>query len=234
VNFKVFGIAGALVASALIGGTLIGAVAAAPTSREGASPLSGTLSDETGSQYCDLWMETFATHLGVEVDALTPAAKAASIAVVEALVEDGELPADVGERLIGQIEDFDGSGCRLLGAHLASGGRHAARADLRHDLFAAAAASLGMEPADLLTALHGGSSLQEVADDQGVAYKAVVDAVVTAADTDLGALVEAGRISQERADQILADLTQALNSGEWPPLWTRHARPFEGSPSRVQ
>lgn len=235
-TFKTLGIAGGLVAAALVGGTLISAVSAAP--QNGSTSGQGPYADDTdAARYCALWQETFADELGVEVGELVPAAKAASIATVNAAVEAGELPADVGERIIARIEAAEGDGCRLLGGAFHWVGRHAARADARHDLVNAAAEALGMEPVALVEALHDGDSLEQIAQDQDVDYDVVSQAVVDAAKADLDALVAAGNITQERADTILENLEQALESGDWPPMGDRmQGRPgfggFDGTGMR--
>lgn len=216
-TFKTLGIAGGLVAAALVGGTLISAVSAAP--QNGATAGGTPVGDDTdAARYCALWQQTFAGELGVEVDDLVPAAKAASIATVEAAVEAGELPADIGERIIARIEAAEGDGCRLLGGAFHWAGRHAARADARHDLVNAAAEALGMEPVELIEALRDGDSLKQVAQDQGADYDAVSQAVLDAAKADLDALVAADKITQERADTMLDNLEQALQAGKWPPM----------------
>jgi hypothetical protein len=76
----------------------------------------------------------------------------------------------------------------------------------------AAADALGMEPAELREALVD-ATLEEIAESEGVAYADVVAAVLAAAEEDLDAAVEAGRITQERADAILERLETWLNEG---------------------
>jgi hypothetical protein len=74
----------------------------------------------------------------------------------------------------------------------------------------------------LTGALRDGDSLRQVAQDQGVDYEVVSQAVLDAAKADLDALVEAGTITQERADERLEKLDQALQSNQFPPLGGRH------------
>ncbi len=216
-TLKALGLAGSLVAAALVGGTLISIVSASP-----GSPVSGgtgILGDDadTGA-YCDLWRQAFADELGVAVDDLTSAGKAAAIATIDQALANGDLPQDVATRMQERIQAADGDGCRLLGAGFMGLGRHAARADFRLDWMSAAAEALSMDPAELATALRDGDSLQDVAEAQGVDYGDVSQAILDAAQRDLDALVSAGRISQERADLRLAHLSDRLDAGEFPPL----------------
>lgn len=213
-NLKTLGIAGGLVAAALVGGTLISAVAAAPS---GSSTTNGAVADPAdAARYCALWQTTFADELGVSVDALVPAAKAATIATIDAAVAAGDLPSDVADRMKAAIDKADGDGCRLLGAAFHGFGRHAARAELGADLVGAAADALGMEKAALVTALRSGDSLEKIAGDQGKSYDDVSKAVHDAAKANLDALVTAGKLTQAREDAILAQLDKALADGTFP------------------
>jgi hypothetical protein len=95
----------------------------------------------------------------------------------------------------------------------------------------AASEALTMQPADLISALRDGDSLRQVASDQGIEYEVVSQAILDAAKADLDALVEAGRISQERADERLESLEQALQSNQFPPLHGRRGPRGEGGDS---
>ena len=236
-TLKTFGIASGMIAAALVGGTMISAVAAAPAAAPaGGNTLAVGADDADMARYCATWQEQFADELGVAVDDLVPAAKAASIATVNAAVAAGDLPADIGERIIARIEADDGDGCRLLGGAFHWAGKHAAGADARHDVIGAAAEALGMEPADVAEALRGGDTLEEIAVAQGVDYETLSQAIVDAVKADLDALVAADKITQERADTMLDKLAQALEDGTWPPMGgpggMRHGPGFDGPEGR--
>lgn len=211
-NLKTLGIAGGLVAAALVGGTLISVVAAAPSSSRTNTGLADVAD---AAKYCTLWQETFAEELGVSVDALLPAAKAATIATIDAAVEAGELTAARAAEMKTKIEAADGSACRLLGHPFLGMGRGGPRAHLGGDLMDAAAGALGLEPAALIEALRGGDSLQQIATDQGKNYAAVSTAIHDAAKADLDTAVAAG-LDQARADEMLSNLDAALAAGEFP------------------
>lgn len=215
-SVKTLGIAGGFVTAALIGGTLFSAAAAAPSSTNSPSP--GGLANDTAdaAKYCTTWQQTFATELGVSVDKLVPAAKAATLAAVDAAVKAGDLPSDVADRIKAQVNAADGDGCRLLGGFLHGIARHGVRGDARHDLLDSASSALGMTSVDLIKALRAGDSLKQIASDQKVDYDSVSKAITDAAKTDLDALVSAGRLTQARADEMLSRLTDALKSGDFP------------------
>lgn len=212
-NLKTLGIAGGLVAAALVGGTLISMVAAAPSSSRTNSGLANVVDK---ARYCALWQKTFADEFGVSVDALVPAAKAATIATIDAAVTAGDLTAERAKTMKAKIETADANACRLLGHPFHGVGGGGAKAQLGADLLDAAAGALGLEPAALIEALRGGDSLKQIATDQSKDYANVSKAIHDAAKADLDAAVAAGNLVQARADEMLSRLDAALASGEFP------------------
>lgn len=81
-----------------------------------------------------------------------------------------------------------------------------------------AAQALGMTEADLQNELQGGKTLAQVAQEKGVATQTLVDALLAEPKADLAQQVTGGKITQAQADQILADLTDRIqtliNSGQ--------------------
>lgn len=79
------------------------------------------------------------------------------------------------------------------------------------------AAALGLETADLQTALADGQTVAEIAEAQGVALEDVIATLVNAYSEELAAEVEAGNLSQAQADAMLAlheaNLTEHFNNG---------------------
>ncbi len=71
---------------------------------------------------------------------------------------------------------------------------------------------LGMDVEALREALQGGSTLADVATEQGVAVDTVVDAIVDAKTERLETAVENGRITQEQADERLVDLEERVTT----------------------
>lgn len=227
---KLLGGAAALITAALVGGTLIGSVLAAPSgsSSTGVDALfvGEDLSRETG-EYCQVFLDTFAEELGVSTDELAPAAKAAAIAAVNAAVENGDLTEEQGQALIERINNWDGTGCAFIGFHLRHGAHHGARVVFMQGMFEAAADVLGMEVSELREALLD-STLEEVAEAQGVDYADVVAAALASAKADLDAAVEAGNLTQEKADEIYARLETWLNEGGIGNWGERDGRHFPG------
>jgi hypothetical protein len=67
------------------------------------------------------------------------------------------------------------------------------------------ATALGISEDDLRTALDAGSTIADVAAQQGVDVQTVIDAIVADQQAHVADEVADGRITQDQADQILAD-----------------------------
>jgi hypothetical protein len=206
---KLLGAAGALIAAALVGGTLIGSVFA----QSSPTPTVDTAKD---AAYCQTFLDTFASKLGVSADALLPAAKAAATAAVDAAVAAGDLTAEVGAEMKTRIEAADGNGCALLGARFGHFAHKVGRHVFTGDLLGAAAGALKLSPDALTSELRSGKSLKEVATAQSVDYATVSKAVLDAAKAELDKAVAAGNLTQDRADQMLSRLSDAVASGDFP------------------
>lgn len=98
--------------------------------------------------------------------------------------------------------------------------------------FEAAAEAIGIEVEDLREALMGGETIAEVAEANGVAVADVVAAMVAEAQEHLAEGVEEGRITQERADEMAAELEERITdlvNGELPARG-QHGPGFPGRP----
>jgi polyhydroxyalkanoate synthesis regulator phasin len=111
----------------------------------------------------------------------------------------------VGDGSITQ-EQADEVATTLSDAGLGRGGHHGRGLDLT-----AAAEALDISEEDLRTALQAdGATLAQVAEDKGVAVDILVQALVTAEQERIAQAVTDGRITQEQADERLADLEQRV------------------------
>jgi polyhydroxyalkanoate synthesis regulator phasin len=146
------------------------------------------------------------------------------------LVDDGSLTQDQADEV---AETLDEAG---IGGH---GGRPGWGPGAG---LTAAADALGMTEEELRTALQeDGATLAQVAGDQGVAVDDLVAALVQAAQERIAEAVEEGRLSQEEADELLADLEDRITDrvdeelpargpgGGWGP-GSRGADPDEAAP----
>ena len=233
-TLRTAGLAGLLVATALVGGTIIGSVAAStvPRTSGGAGPVPAAAASPDPAraaavaEYCAAFRKAFASALGVDESALAPAAKSAAIATIDGAVTEGKLPQAAADRLKARIEAAAGDGCALLAGRVgriaaaagrpAAGGAGAALGVVKDGLTAAATA-LGVTPAELGADLRGGKTLKTVATDKNVPYDKVTTAVLGAVKADLDKAVTAGTIRQARADRVLARLQQSLADGRLRP-----------------
>jgi polyhydroxyalkanoate synthesis regulator phasin len=154
--------------------------------------------DQLGSpkQESQAVLNDAAKQLGVEPSALTAALKKALENRVDDAVAAGRLTKAQGDDLKQRIESgdaplFAGPGFHHRGPF---GGLDAA------------ATYLGLTDAQLRTRLESGKSLADVAKAQNKTVDGLVQAIVDAAKKKLDAAVAAGRLTQSRADSILADL----------------------------
>jgi hypothetical protein len=79
---------------------------------------------------------------------------------------------------------------------------------------------------ELRTALREGQTIADLAGARGVSVESLVDSLVAAMDERLATAVEAGRLTQERADQMRANaderLTAMVNGEHEPRAGRRH------------
>ncbi len=84
-------------------------------------------------------------------------------------------------------------------------------------MFDAAADTLGLTPKELFAELHGGKSMDEVAEEQGVELDALEEAMqaaqVEARNKAIAQDVEDGTISQEQADWMIEGMEQGFSAG---------------------
>ena len=69
---------------------------------------------------------------------------------------------------------------------------------------------LGLTQDELRERLHDGDSLGDIAKEEGKSVDGLVQAMVDAAKKDLDAAVAAGRLTEERADMIEANLAERI------------------------
>ena len=72
-----------------------------------------------------------------------------------------------------------------------------------------AASAIGIDASELRDALHNGSTLAQVAEDHGVDPQTVIDALVADTQQHLADKVTSGEITQEQANEHLADAIRA-------------------------
>jgi hypothetical protein len=223
---KTIGGAGALVGAALIGGTLSSAAMAAPSASPTSSSATGPiLAGGVDQEYLDTFLDTLASELGVDRPDLGPAALAAANAAIDAKVAAGDLDADDAAAVKERLAELENPEALLArGGFLGRGpggfgqggfghgpGRGIARGIA--EAVDAAADALGLERGALIEALRDKGTLEEVATDQGVAYDTVKQAVLDVVQARLDDAVADEDLTRERADEVLARVTDWLDDG---------------------
>jgi hypothetical protein len=213
-TMKLLGAAAALITAALVGGTLIGSAFAAPsgpsTEAQEAVALPGS------GEYCQAFLGAFTAELGKDEAALEAAWRTSVDAAIDAAVEAGDLDAERATALKENIAEADLNMCRILAGRPGLVWKEIGQRAKGHfirDAVGVAAETLGMEPSELVEAVRGGSSLEEVAGEQDVAYDDVKAAVLASVKTDLDTAVAEGLITQERADAVYERLQAWLDDG---------------------
>jgi hypothetical protein len=213
-TMKLLGASAALITAALVGGTLIGSVFAAPSGPS--TDVDEAVAIAKSGEYCQAFLGAFTAELGKDEAALEAAWRTSVDAAIDAAVEAGDLDAERATALKENIAERDLNMCRILAGRPGLvwkeiGDR--ARGHFIRDAVGVAAETLGMEPSELVEAVRDGSSLEEVAAEQDVAYDDVKAAVLASAKTDLDTAVAEGLITQERADAVYERLQTWLDEG---------------------
>lgn len=133
------------------------------------------------------------------------------------LVDDGSITREQADEVAATLAE---SG---LGGPGGPGGRggHGPGMD-----FSVAAETLGMTEDELRTALEAdGTTLARIAEDQGVEEDALVGALVTAGQERIAEAVADGRLTQDEADERLADLEAQITERIEAPLPDRPGHP---------
>jgi hypothetical protein len=204
-HWKILGII-ALVA--LVGATVIGAVALAQDSGSGAN---------TPFNFQEKLREAVAGALGITVDQLTSAIDTARQQVLGEAVTAGVLTQDQADQMEERAQQRaeqgfgPGMGDELFGFGMGPFDRGFGHGGFmlgggENSLISIAADKLGMTVSELTTELRNGKSIADLASEKGVDTQLIVDAYVEQVTTSLDQAVTNGRITQSQADTMLQQL----------------------------
>ena len=174
------------------------------------------------AKYAALYRERLAKRLGVGAAALDSARKQALEDVIAQALKDGTItPTQAGQlraRLAeGLDEGFPGG---WFFGHKDK--MHFAKGPAFNAALAAVLAKLGMDRGELKSSLRSGKTLEQIAKEHGTTLAALGSIAANAAKPVLDAMVKDGRLTQARANEILA----ALKSGKLS-MFGRHHGGFE-------
>lgn len=210
---RTLGFAGALILSALVGGTLIGSAFATEDTDDAETSGRG--------EYCEVFMDALAAELSVDRDGLVAAGRSAANTALDAAVAAGDLDAEHADALRARIAESDGTGCAWIGKGFAAGfdrgldrgfDRGAAKGFLGGNVFEAAADALDIKSSELIGQLRDAGSLEALSEELSATYADVAASVLAAVQADLDAAVAEG-MDEKHADTIIERLTNWLDGG---------------------
>ncbi|HEY8171840.1 MAG TPA: hypothetical protein VIH21_02035 [Dehalococcoidia bacterium] len=196
-NMKIAAMAAAAI---IVSGAAVGIVTGVRAQEGGDQP------KPTRQERREAFVGRVAGHLGVTSDQLTDAVKQARLDGVDAALANGRINEDQAAKLRERIES--GKGFGGLGHR---GERYERRMKVRHALVESAAGALNMSADDLRAELKSGKSVADVAAEKNVPLDDVKSGITADAKAKLDAAVANQRLTQERADALLAKLTDNLD-----------------------
>jgi polyhydroxyalkanoate synthesis regulator phasin len=151
--------------------------------------------------------DAVAARLGITGDQLRTSFKAELNSRIDAAVAAGKLTPEQGAKLKERVANAKGLG---IGARRAFTQKHKALVAriVRVNRLHLAAKYLGMTPKEIRTARQDGQSLAQIATSKGKSVDGLVAAIVAPAKARAAKAVSDGRLTQQRADELIARLTE--------------------------
>lgn len=186
----------------------------------GATPAKATPGNQ--ASYCQLYMQTLASDLGVTTDKLKSANQDAAQKVINQLASDGKISAAEKNQLTQALQKYGNNPCAFVATHAA---RKGLRNDIQHALApagsaveSAVATSLKLSTTTLQSDLAAGQTVPQIAATQKVNLSDVNTAYLNAVKSQLASAVSAGTITQQQSDAIYARVQKAVQNGNYPLL----------------
>lgn len=152
-----------------------------------------------------------ATEKGVALQTIVDALVAEQKTLLQQAVTDGRLTQEQADaRVAALAEQLPTQLSTAFTPGMRDGGRGMPGGFGPGVSLATMATALGISESDLQTALQAGSSVADVATEQGVALDTVINALIAEQTTALAEAVTTGRLTQEQADQRLTTLKANL------------------------
>lgn len=152
------------------------------------------------------FLEKLAANLGIDQAKLTEAVKQTQLQMIDEDVQQGRLTSDQAEKIKAEIE----KGQLCFGPF----GRHGAGFMGKGRLDAVAGA-LGMTVDELQAELQQGKKLDEIAQEKGITADELHKKLVEARIQEIQQAVKDGKISQDKADEMIQRLQNAPKPGDF-------------------
>lgn len=208
------------VLAGMIFGDNLRALAAGNTSNAGNATAQATPGDRAG--YCQLYIQTLASDLGVTPDKLKSANQDAAQKVINQLAKDGKITADQKNRLTQALQKHADNPCAFVNFAAArkgaADGLKQALGPARSAVESAVAGALKISTTTLESDLAAGQTIPQIATAQKVNLSDVNTAYLNAIKSQLTSAVSANTITQAQSDAIYSRVQQAVQGGHYPLL----------------
>ncbi len=157
--------------------------------------------------------QTLATIIeanGGSVQNVIDAAVSAATEQINQAVANGRMTQEQADQLLSQLPDVIARA--VNGEFRAQGDRPSLARASERILIQAAADATGLEPSAILEQMRAGQTLAEVISANGGNVEAVVSAAVSEATAEINQAVADGKMTQERADQLISRLPEAYTA----------------------
>lgn len=156
--------------------------------------------DANGPAFFQTFLDRFASILGVDKDRIVAAAKEAGKQTVDEAVQQGKITAEQAERIKARIDEGQFFPCPFPGRKAPGfGGPH----------LDALAQALGMTTEELKAQLEQGKKISDIAREKGLTEEQLRQKLVEARIQAIRQAVEEGKISQDKADEMIQRLQNA-------------------------
>jgi hypothetical protein len=191
--------AGALTAAG-VAGTMVAVNAQQP------SPSPSPSAPAAAQQRTDDYLSRLAQNLGITVDRLRAAMQQTALQEVDAALQRGDITAERAQQArdrinSGEVGRFGIGFGRGRGGEARGGGLGASHEEIAQFLNVTA---------DQLRSELNGASLAQVAQNHGSSRAQLIQFLTTQAQQDIAAAVQAGRLTQQQAEQRLADIQSRI------------------------
>ena len=193
----VMGLALGIVLSPIVRSSIVSAQTQPPPQAQPATP---------ANSLWNTFLDKLAGTLNIQRSALDSAITSAGNSTADEAVQQGRLTQAQADALKARIQAGDlgalrgGRGDKIGGLHMGGAVQQA--------MLDAAAKALNITSAELLTQLHSGQTLAQLAQAHNSTEQAVTSATLAAAKTQLDQQVSGGTLTQAQADTIYAKLQQ--------------------------
>jgi ribosome recycling factor len=211
---------GALLVVGVLAGMIFGDNIRALAAGAGNPAAKATQGDR--ASYCQLYIQTLASDLGVTTDKLKSANQDAAQKVIDQLAKDGKITTDQKNQMTQALQKHASNPCAFVNVAAAHKGlTHDFRQGLapaRAAVESAVAGALKISTNTLESDLAAGQTIPQIAAAQKVSLSDVNTAYLNAVKSQLSSAVGSGAITQDQSNAIYSRVQQAVQNGRYPLL----------------